>query len=128
MATINRIMLMGNVCRDLALRFTTPGDPVLNVPMAVHRRVRGANGRCEDRTAFVEVTFFGRSAEILAERLNKGDLFYCEGQIDQIERTVNAGKPNERQERKTSIIGSEFQLMPQREGRGGKHEPAPVQP
>ena len=126
MPIINKIMLMGHVCRDFTLRFTAPGDPVVNVPLAVKRKAR-VNGRVEERTAFVEVTFFGRSAEILAERLHKGDLFYCEGQIDQIERTVNAGKPNERQERKTTIIGSEFQLMP-RDGRGGKHEPAPVQP
>ncbi len=115
---------MGRVSRDLVLRYTSTGEPVINVGMAITRRTM-KSGQREERTAFVDVAFFGEKAELLVGRLRKCDLFYCVGEIDQIDRITNEGTDRERKERKTTVIGVSFQLLPNGP-RGGKHDPAPI--
>jgi len=125
---LNLVMITGNVLRDPELRKTDAGVPVTNVGMAVNRRVPSGNG-WRAKTVFTEVIFFGSNAEaVCAGGLRQGDRFFVEGELDQETRTVHKGKPNQREERKTKIFGQRFQFIPRGEHRGGKHEPAPVQP
>ena len=57
MASYNRVILMGNLTRDIQLRYTPAGTPVTEVGLAVNDRRKGANGEWIDETTFVEVTF-----------------------------------------------------------------------
>ena len=64
MASYNRVILMGNLTRDIQLRYTPAGTPVTEVGLAVNDRRKGQNGEWIDETTFVEVTFWGRTAEV----------------------------------------------------------------
>jgi single-strand DNA-binding protein len=81
MATYNRVILMGNLTRDIQLRYTPGGTPVTEVGMAINDRRKGQNGEWIDETTFVEVTFWGRTAEVAAEYLSKGSPVFVEGRL-----------------------------------------------
>ena len=128
MPAFNQVILMGNLTRDPELKYTPKGKAVVNVTLAINKRVPDGQGGRIERVTYVEITFWEKAAEIIAQYVEKGHLFYCTGELDQSLRTVNAGLPNERQERKTKVTGVSFQLMPNNkrtDERGGKHSPAP---
>lgn len=81
MASYNRVILMGNVTRDIELRYTPAGTPVTEVGMAVNDRRKNQNGEWVDETTFVDVTFWGRTAEVAAEYLSKGAPVFVEGRL-----------------------------------------------
>ncbi len=129
MASFARVILMGNVTRPLELRYTPTGKPVVDVGMAMNKRVPDSNGGWKEKVVYMDVTFWAGAAETLAQYLAKGDLFFCEGELDQEERIIHKGKPEERREKKTRVTGTSFQFMPRRTAdgeRGGKSDPAPV--
>lgn len=138
MATLNKVMLLGNVTRTPELRHTGTGTPVTGVGMALNERTSDGHGGHKERTTFVEVTFWDKAAEIICKYVQKGDLFYAEGSLQIRDRIINAGKDDERKETKLGITGTGFQLMPNnrrdnnddRPARpattGGKASPAPT--
>jgi single-strand DNA-binding protein len=81
MASYNRVILMGNLTRDVQLRYTPGGTPVTEVGLAVHDRRKNQNGEWVDETTFVDVTFWGRTAEVAAEYLSKGSPVFVEGRL-----------------------------------------------
>jgi single-strand DNA-binding protein len=81
MASYNRVILMGNLTRDIQLRYTPAGTPVTEVGLAVNDRRKGNNGEWIDETTFVDVTFWGRTAEVAAEYLSKGSPVFVEGRL-----------------------------------------------
>lgn len=81
MASYNRVILMGNLTRDVQLRYTPGGTPVTEVGLAVNDRRKNQNGEWIDETTFVEVTFWGRTAEVAAEYLSKGSPVFVEGRL-----------------------------------------------
>lgn len=81
MASYNRVILMGNLTRDVQLRYTPGGTPVTEVGLAVNDRRKNANGEWIDETTFVDVTFWGRTAEVAAEYLSKGSPVFVEGRL-----------------------------------------------
>jgi single-strand DNA-binding protein len=72
---------MGNLTRDVQLRYTPAGTPVTEIGLAVNDRRKGQNGEWIDETTFVEVTFWGRTAEVAAEYLSKGSPVFIEGRL-----------------------------------------------
>ena len=91
MASYNRVILMGNLTRDIQLRYTPAGTPVTEVGLAVNDRRKGQNGEWIDETTFVEVTFWGRTAEVAAEYLSKGSPVFIEGRLKLEEWTGKDG-------------------------------------
>jgi single-strand DNA-binding protein len=81
MASYNRVILMGNLTRDVQLRYTPGGTPVTEVGLAVNDRRKNQNGEWVDETTFVDVTFWGRTAEVAAEYLSKGSPVFVEGRL-----------------------------------------------
>jgi len=81
MASYNRVILMGNLTRDIQLRYTPAGTPVTEVGLAVHDRRKNQNGEWIDETTFVDVTFWGRTAEVACEFLSKGSPVFIEGRL-----------------------------------------------
>lgn len=81
MASYNRVILVGNLTRDIELRYTPGGMAVTDVGLAVNDRRKAANGEWVDETTFVDVTFWGRTAEVASEYLSKGSPVLVEGRL-----------------------------------------------
>ena len=72
MASYNRVILMGNLTRDPELRYIPSGTAVTDIGLAVNDRRKNANGEWVEETTFVDVTLWGRTAEVAGEYLTKG--------------------------------------------------------
>lgn len=127
----NHVELIGRVTRDIELRYTPSGKAVCDVGLAMNNR-RGGD---REEVVFMDVTFWDKAAELIAQYVKKGHLFAASGRLVQREIVVHKGKDNERTEKKMSVMGEEFKFLPngprpdaaaRPESRGGKHEPAPV--
>jgi single-strand DNA-binding protein len=81
MASFNRVILMGNLTRNPELRYIGSGTAVVEVGLAVNDRRKNANGEWVEETVFVEVTFWGRTAEVVNEYLSKGSPVFIEGRL-----------------------------------------------
>lgn len=108
MASLNKVMLIGNCTRDSELKYTPKGTAVAELGMAVNRVWNNEQGERMEETTFVDVTFWGRKAEIAGEYLKKGRPVYVEGRLslDQWEDKQTGQKRS-----KLKIIGEELQLL-----------------
>jgi single-strand DNA-binding protein len=80
MASFNKVILVGNLTRDVDLKYTGGGTPVTEIGLAVNDRVK-KNNEWVDETTFVDVTLWGRTAEIAGEYLSKGSPVLIEGRL-----------------------------------------------
>ncbi len=81
MANLNKVFLMGNVTRDPELRYIPSGQAVLDLGLAVNRRVKQADDTWGDEATFIDVTVWGKQAENCAEYLSKGRPVFVEGHL-----------------------------------------------
>lgn len=81
MASFNRVILMGNLTRDVELKYLQSGMAVAEVGLAVNDRRKDKNGQWVEETTFVDVTMWGRTAEIAGEYLTKGAPVLIEGRL-----------------------------------------------
>lgn len=115
MASYNRVILMGNLTRDVELRYTPAGTPVTEVGLAVNDRRKNQNGEWVDETTFVDVTFWGRTAEVASEYLSKGSPVFVEGRL-KLDTWEKDGQKNY----KLRVVCDRMQLLGGRgEGGGG---------
>ena len=80
MASYNRVVLMGNLTRDVELRYTPSGTAVTDISLAVNERVK-RNDQWSDEVHFFDVTLWSRTAEIAGEYLSKGSPVLIEGRL-----------------------------------------------
>ena len=116
MASVNKVILVGNCGRDPEIRYTAGGAAICNVSIATSsRRKDKASGESIEDTQWHRVTFYDRLAEIASEFLKKGRPVYVEGRLKYGKYTDKDGI-----ERNTvDIVASEMQLLGGREGMGG---------
>ena len=81
MASFNRVILVGNLTRDIELKYTPGGTGVTDIGMAVNDRRKNGNGEWVDEVTFVDVTLWGRTAEVASEYLSKGSPVLVEGRL-----------------------------------------------
>lgn len=81
MASYNRVVLMGNLTRDIELKYTPSGMAVTDIGLAVNDRRKNASGEWIEETTFVDVTLWGRTAEVASEYLSKGSSMFIEGRL-----------------------------------------------
>ncbi len=81
MASFNRVILVGNLTRDIELKYTPGGTGVTDIGMAVNDRRKNSSGEWVDETTFVDVTLWGRTAEVASEYLTKGSPILVEGRL-----------------------------------------------
>jgi len=81
MASYNRVILIGNLTRDPELRYLQSGMAVTDIGLAVNDRRKNANGEWVEEATFVDVTLWGRTAEIAGEYLSKGSPVFVEGRL-----------------------------------------------
>jgi single-strand DNA-binding protein len=114
MASVNKVILMGNLGRDPEVRYLPSGDPVANITIATSSRYKSKTGEMVEETEWHRVTFFGRLAEIASQYLKKGRPVYVEGRI----KTNKYTDKNGVERYSTDVIASEMQLLGGREGAG----------
>lgn len=81
MANLNKVLLMGNLTRDPEVRYTPKGTAVAELGLAVNRQYTAENGEKREETTFVDVTLWGRQAEVAGEYLKKGRPVFIEGRL-----------------------------------------------
>lgn len=82
MANFNKVILLGNLTRDVELRFTQSGLAVAKMGMAVNRRSKSKDGEAKESTCFVDLTAFGKQAEVLDQYVGKGKPLFVEGRLE----------------------------------------------
>ncbi len=107
MASFNRVILLGNVTRDPELRYISSGTAVTDVGLAVNdRRKDGKTGEWIEETTFVDVTLWGRTAEIAGEYVTKGSPLLIEGRL-KLDTWEKDGKKNS----KLRVVCERMQLL-----------------
>jgi len=81
MASYNKVILMGNLTRDIELRYTANNQAVANIGLAVNRRYRTKDGEDREETTFVDCEAWGRTAEVMNQYLAKGRPVFVEGRL-----------------------------------------------
>jgi single-strand DNA-binding protein len=115
MANFNKVMLMGNLTRDPEVRYTPKGTAVAEIGLAVNRIYSGENNEKREETTFVDVTLWGRTAEVAGEYLKKGRPVFIEGrlQLDSWEDKQSGQKRS-----KLRVVAEGMQLIGSRGGSG----------
>ena len=107
MASVNKVILLGNLGRDPETRYTTGGDAVCNLSIATSEQWKDKNGEKQERTEWHRVVLFGRQAEIAGEYLKKGRSVYVEGRLQTRKYTDKDGV----EKYSTEIVGDRMQLL-----------------
>ena len=81
MPNLNKVMLIGNLTRDPEIRTTPRGSSVAELTLAVNRSYKTESGEKKEETTFIDVTLWGRVAEIAGEYARKGRALYVEGRL-----------------------------------------------
>ena len=116
MASINKVIIIGNLGRDPEVRYTPSGAAVCNVSVATTRNWKDKNsGDKVEETEWHRVVFYDRLAEIAGEYLKKGRSVYVEGRLKTRKWADKDGKDNYT----TEIVAEQMQLLGGREGGGG---------
>ena len=79
----NKVILMGNLTRDVELRTTTSGQSVANFSLAVSRSWRNQDGQQQDQTSFINCVAWGKPGEIISQYVKKGAPLLVSGRLDQ---------------------------------------------
>jgi len=116
MASLNKVMLIGNLTRDPEIKYTPKGTAIADIGLAVNRNYTTESGEKREEVTFIDVTLWGRTAEIVGEYCKKGRPLFVEGrlQLDQWDDKQTGQKRS-----KLKVVGDNIQLLGGREGGGG---------
>ncbi len=115
MASLNKVMLIGNLGKDPEVRYTASGTAVASFSLATSERFKNKNGEWEDRTEWHNITLWGRLAEIAGEYLAKGRTVFIEGRL----QTRKWQDRDGRDRYTTEIVGDKMQILSAK-GEGGR--------
>ena len=111
MASYNRVILVGNLTRDTEVRYIPSGTAVADIGLAVNDRRKTASGEWVEEATFVDVTLWGRTAEVAGEYLSKGSPVLIEGRL-KLETWEQDGQKRS----KLKVIGERMQMLAGRDG------------
>ena len=116
MASLNKVMLIGNLTRDPEVRYTPKGTAVTDIGLAVNRNYSTDSGERREETTFVDITLWGRQAEIAGQYMKKGRPIYVEGRL---QMDTWQDKQTGQNRSRLKIVGENFQFLGGREEGGG---------
>ncbi len=120
----NRIILLGNLTKDIELRYTQSGSAIGNTSIATSRKFKNANGEQSEETLFVDITMFGRTAEIANQYLRKGSQVLIEGRLKLDQWTAQDGTKRS----KHSVVVESLKMLGSKEDSGQqRHSEQPQQ-
>jgi len=114
MASFNRVILVGNVTRDVELKYIPSGTAVTELGLAVNDRRKDQSGQWIDETTFVDVTLWGRQAEVAGEYLSKGSPVLIEGRLK-----LDTWETDGQKRSKLHVVGQRMQMLSGRGDGGG---------
>ncbi len=116
MASVNKVILVGNLGADPEIRYLPSGDAIANIRLATTDRYKDkTSGESKEATEWHRVAFFGRLAEIVGEYLKKGSSVYIEGRL----RTRKWQGQDGQDRYSTEIVAEQMQMLGGRGGAGG---------
>ena len=117
MASYNRVVLLGNITREIDLRYAGQTETaVTDIGLAINDRRKSQSGEWIEDTTFVDVTLFGKTAEVAAQYLGKGSPVLIEGRLKLDQWETDGQKRS-----KLKVIGERMQML------GGEKKSAPAQ-
>ncbi len=123
MASYNKVMILGNLTRDPELKYTPKGTAIADIGLAVNRTWKDDAGNKQEAVTFIDVTLWGRTAEIVGEYCKKGRPLFVEGRLELDswdDKTTGAKRY------KLKVVGENIQLLGDGGGKGAHHQqPAP---
>ncbi|MGJ7917386.1 single-stranded DNA-binding protein [Massilia sp. LXY-6] len=116
MASVNKVIIVGNLGRDPEIRYMPSGDAIANIAVATSYKSKDRNtGEQKELTEWHRISFFGRLAEIVGQYLKKGSSVYVEGRLQTRKYTDKDGI----ERYATDIIAENMQMLGGRQGAGG---------
>ena len=113
--SVNKVFLMGNLTRDVELKYTPSNQPVATFGIAMNRRYKTKDGENREETTFVDCEAWARTAEVMSEYLSKGRPVFIEGRLKLDQWQDKEG--NNRS--KLRVVVENFQFVDSRGGAGG---------
>ncbi len=116
MANLNKVMLIGNLTRDPEVKYTPKGTAVTDIGLAINRVYSTDGGEKREETTFIDVTLWGRTAEVVNQYCKKGSPLFVEGrlQLDTWEDKQSGQKRS-----KLRVVGEGIQLLGAKGSGGG---------
>jgi single-strand DNA-binding protein len=115
MASVNKVILIGNLGRDPETRYMPDGGAITNISIATTENWKDKNGEKQEKTEWHRVAFFGKLAEIAGEYLKKGSQVYVEGRL----QTRKWQDKDGADKYTTEIVANAMQMLGSRQGMGG---------
>ena len=116
MASVNKVIIVGNLGRDPEIRYMPSGDAIANIAVATSYKSKDKNtGEQKELTEWHRISFFGRLAEIVGQYLKKGSSVYVEGRLQTRKYTDKDGV----EKYATDIVAEQMQMLGGRQGMGG---------
>ena len=124
MASVNKVIILGNVGKDPEVRYMQNGDSVVSVSVATSESWKDKNsGESKENTEWHRVTFYRKLAEVAANYLRKGSSVYIEGRLETKKWTDKAGV----ERYTTGIVASEMKMLGKAPEAGDRQAPAKTQ-
>ncbi len=117
MASLNKVMLIGNLTRDPEVRYLPSGAAVADLRLAVSRKYKASSGEMKEETCFVNVSAWGRTAETCGQYLSKGSPLLVEGRLKLDEWEKDGQKQS-----RLSVVAERAQFLPKGGSGGGSPE------
>jgi single-strand DNA-binding protein len=111
MASFNRVILVGNLTRDVELKYLQSGMAVTEIGLAVNNRRKAASGEWVEEPVFVDITLWGRTAEVASEYLGKGSSVLIEGRLK-----LDTWESEGQKRSKLRVVGERLQMLGARSG------------
>ena len=118
MASYNRVVLVGNLTRDVELKYLQSGTAVTDIGLAMNDRRKNQAGEWVEEATYVDVTLWGRTAEVASEYLSKGSSVLIEGRLK-----LDTWESEGQKRSKLKIVGERMQML----GGRGNREARPAQ-
>ncbi len=117
--SVNKVFLMGNLTRDVELKYTPSNQPVADLGVATNRRYRTRDGEDRKETTFVDCEAWGRTAEVMSQYLAKGSPVFIEGRLKLDSWEDKEGKKRS----KLRVVVENFQFIDSRGSSSGGSQP-----
>ncbi len=114
MASVNKVIIVGNLGRDPETRYMPEGGAITNISVATTEKWKDKNGEMQEKTEWHRVAFFGKLAEIAGEYLKKGSQVYVEGRL----QTRKWQDKDGQDKYMTEIVANQMQMLGSRQGMG----------
>lgn len=118
MSSFNRVILLGNLTRDVEVKYLQSGTAVTEIGLAVNEKRKDQSGNWIEEVTFVDVTLWGRTAEVAAEYIGKGSQVLIEGRLK-----LETWEADGQKRSKLKVIGEKMQMLGSRGGGGEQEQP-----